>query len=240
MAEQIARWEAAGDRRSVFLACYQLMTANMFAGIEAGRFADSAWVHRLIHNFADYYFVALDAYESGGPGLPAVWRLAHDMAREPGTPVVQSLLLGVNAHINCDLVLVVADMLGPVWAGLPAATRADRHADYCEVNAVIAETIDRVQDEVVAPYARLMGIADLLCGPLDEWCTARLLRNWRADVWDQAITIVETPDLVEQLALRRQADERALRRIQLLRDAGDVGARVFGYPLRWLARLDML
>ncbi len=240
MAAQIARWEESGDRRAVFLSCYRMMTANMFAGLERGRFADAAWVHDLIHNFADYYFVALDAYEAGGPGLPEVWRLAHDVARSPATPVVQSLLLGVNAHINCDLVLVVADMLGPEWADLPPQRRRDRYADYCEVNAVIGETIDRVQAEVVAPYARLMGLADLLCGPLDEWCTARLLRNWRADVWSQAIAIVEAPDLAEGLTLRRRADESAMRRIQLLREGGEVGARVFGYPLRWLGRLKLI
>ncbi|NNJ12461.1 hypothetical protein EKD04_019225 [Chloroflexales bacterium ZM16-3] len=240
MAEQIARWEAADDRRAVFLSCYSLMTANMFAGLEAGRFADRDWVRDLIHNFAGYYFAALDAYDSGDVGLPQVWRLAYDTARQPGTPVVQSLLLGVNAHINCDLVLVIADMLGPEWEDLAAEKRAERYADYCEVNAVIAETIDRVQDEVVAPYARLMGLADLMCGPLDEWCTARLLRNWRADVWGQAITIVEMPDMVERLELRRRADTSAMRRIQLLRDGGEIGARVFGYPLRWLSRLKMI
>jgi hypothetical protein len=240
MATQIECWQQDGDRRSVFLSCYALMTANMFAGVDGTRFADPTWVRELIHNFAEYYFVALEAYEADRPELPAVWRLAFDLAREPTTPVVQSLLLGVNAHINHDLVLVVADMLGPEWADLAPERRAERYRDYCEVNAVIAETIDRVQDEVIAPYARLMGLADLICGPLDEWCTAKLLRNWRADVWNSAIGIVETSGLVEQLDLRRRADARALQRIRLLREGGELGARVFGYPLRWLSRLRMI
>ncbi|NTV61938.1 MAG: hypothetical protein HGA65_00160 [Oscillochloris sp.] len=240
MAEQIAHWQQIGDRRSVFLSCYAMMTEHMFMGIETGRFADHEWVNQLVHNFAEYYFVALDAYEADQPALPQVWRLAYDMARQPTTPVVQSLLLGVNAHINHDLILVLADMLGPEWADLPPEKRAERYRDYCEVNAVIGETTDRVQDDVVAPYARLMGIADLLCGPLDEWCTAKLLRNWRADVWNSAITIVETPGLVEQLELRRKADSQAMRRIELLREGGELGARVFGYPLRWLNRLHMM
>ncbi|WP_238613465.1 DUF5995 family protein [Candidatus Oscillochloris fontis] len=240
MAAQIATWQATGDRRSIFLSCYAMMTSNMFAGVTTGRFADRVWVDQLIHNFADYYFVALDAYEAQHPHLPEVWRLAYDMARQPETPVVQSLLLGVNAHINHDLVLVLADMLEPEWADLAQSKREERHRDYCEVNAVIAETTDRVQDEVVEPYARLMNLIDVVCGPLDEWCTAKLLRNWRADVWEQAIRIVENPDQTERQTLRQQADARALRRIELLRDSGDVGARVFGYPLRWLGRLRML
>jgi hypothetical protein len=240
MAGQIARWERSGDRRAVFLACYRLMTENMLGGVAAGRFRDGPWVGELIANFAGYYFVALDAYERGAGPLPTVWRHAHDLARRPGTPVIQSLLMGVNAHINCDLVLVLDDMLAPVWAGLDAAARADRHHDYCQVNAVIAETIDSVQERVVAPYARAMGLVDQLCGPLDEWCTARLIRNWRADVWRRALALIAADTPAARLRLRAEADSVALRRIALLEQGGALGARVFGYPLRHLSRLRLL
>jgi hypothetical protein len=240
MADLVGAWERDGDRRSIFLACYARMTAGMLAALAAGRFHDRAWVRELIHNFAGYYFVALDAYEGGSPALPGSWRAAFDGAREPATPVVASLLLGVNAHINHDLVLVVADMLTPAWGDLGPAGRRARYEDYATVNAVIGETVDRVQDEVVQPYARLMQLADLACGPLDEWCTARLIARWRADVWAQALAIVEAPDLPTGLALRRRADATALARGRLLIDGGDLGARAFGYPLRWLGRLRLI
>lgn len=240
MAEQIARWERASDRRAVFLSCYRLMTLNMLSGVEQGRFRDGAWTGALIENFAGYYFAALQAYEQGGGPLPEVWRRAHDLARQPATPIVQSLLMGVNAHINCDLVLVLDDMLAPVWPGLSPAARADRHHDYCLVNAVIAETIDAVQEQVVGPYARVMDLADRLCGPLDEWCTARLIRNWRADVWGRALAIIEAQRPDERSALRGATDGVALRRIELLERGGELGARVFGYPLRYLSRLRLL
>ena len=240
MAEQIARWEHAGDRRAIFLACYRLMTANMLRGVAQGRFRDNRWVGALIENFAEYYFVALDAYEGGSGLLPAVWRRAHDLAQLPTTTVIQSLLMGVNAHINCDLVLVLDDMLTPEWAGLAPAVRAERYHDYCMVNAVIAETIDVVQDQVVEPYARAMDLVDRLCGPLDEWCTARLIRNWRADVWRRALAIIEADSPATRMELRAQSDTVALRRIELLEWGGELGARVFGYPLRHLHRLRLI
>jgi hypothetical protein len=240
MDELIARWEQAEDRRSIFLACYSRMTANMFVASASGRFHDPAWVERLTHDFADYYFVALAAYERDDAQLPIVWRRAFDLAQAPATPVVQSLLLGVNAHINYDLVQVLADLLEPEWADLSPDQRHARFADHGTVNQVIAATIDCVQDEVIRPYARLMGLLDLASGPLDEWCAARLLRLWRADVWGQAIAIVETPDLLGRLDLRRRADDLALQRVRLMLDGGDLGARVFGYPLRWLKRLRLL
>jgi hypothetical protein len=236
----ITEWEQAGDRRSVFLACYNRMTASMFAALAAGRFHDPAWVSRLTHEFADYYFVALDAYERQDAHLPMVWQRAFELAQVPETPIIQSLLLGVNAHINYDLVQVLADLLEPEWATLTAEQRRMRLLDHTTVNEVIAATIDCVQDDVIGPYARLMGLLDLACGPLDEWCTARLLRLWRADVWGQAVTIVETPDLSVRLELRRHADTLALQRVHLMLEGGTLGARAFGYPLRWLGRLRLL
>ena len=240
IAEHIEQWEQCGDRRAVFLACYRLMTANMLRGVAQGRFQDGPRVGELIENFADYYFVALEAYEGAAGPLPAVWRRTHDLARLPTTTVIQNLLMGVNAHINCDLVLVLDDMLSPVWPELDLATRERRYRDYCLVNAVIAETIDAVQDQVVKPYARAMDLVDRLCGPLDEWCTARLIRNWRADVWRRALGLIEAGSAPERVRLRGEVDSIALRRIELLERGGEIGARVFGYPLRHFNRLRLL
>lgn len=240
MEAQIAQWQQHGDARAVFLACYLRMTRNMLAGAGTGRFRDPPWVQQFVHDFAAYYFTALDAYEAGEPSVPAIWREAHQLAALPTTPVVKNLMLGVNAHINYDLVLVLDDLLRPTWRHLTAEERAARYADYCTVNTIIAETIDCVQDEVVQPYARLMRVVDVTCGPLDEWLTARLLRAWRADVWDQAIALITAPDELARLELRRQTAASAHARVRLLIDGGALGERTFGYPLRWLRRLKLL
>ncbi len=240
METQIAAWQQQNDSRAVFLACYLRMTQNMLAGAAAGRFHDPAWVAQFVNDFAGYYFAALEAYETDQPGVPPIWREAHQLAAEPTTPVVKNLMLGVNAHINYDLVLVLDDLLRPTWRHLAAPERHARYEDYCTVNTIIAETIDCVQNEVVQPYARLMQLVDVSCGPLDEWLTARLLRAWRADVWDQAINLVIAPDNLTRMELRQQTAQLAQARVRLLIQGGDIGARTFGYPLRWLRRLNLL
>ena len=118
----ITGWQATGDRRVIFLGCYRRMTANMRRAVVAGRFNDGAWVTRLIDHFAGYYFRALDAYDRGSD-LSQCWQRAFDETRQPGTTVIQQLLMGVSAHISCDLVLVLDDLLRPVWAQLSAAER---------------------------------------------------------------------------------------------------------------------
>jgi hypothetical protein len=59
------------------------------------------------------------------------------------------LLLGVNAHINYDLVLTLVDLLEPEWKQLSAEQCQQRHSDYCHVNEIISLTIDIVQDDVL-------------------------------------------------------------------------------------------
>ncbi len=240
MHTYVDSWEAAGDRRTIFLACYALMTRNMLDGVEAGRFDDNAWVHTLVHQFAEYYFIALEGYERGAGWLPDVWRQAHDLTRTPHVPPLVHLLLGVNAHINCDLILVLDDMLRSEWSELTPSLRDSRRNDYLMVNTIIGETIDVVQDTVLERYSPAMNIVDVAFGPLDEWCTSRLIRNWRRDVWNQAMVLVQTQDPQTREGLRRQADLQALRRMHLVVTGGAFGARVFGWSQRWLRRLGLM
>lgn len=240
MEQQITTWEYQGDRRVIFLKCYALMTHNMIQAVANQRFRDPAWVQLLIYDFAEYYFEARERYDTQHPALLNVWRRAFDLALQPTTPAIQNLLMGVNAHINCDLVLVLDDLLSPEWAQLDLTTRETRYHDYCLVNDVIGETINCVQDQVIKPYARLMAVVDFVLGPLDEWCTAQLITNWRADVWQRALAIIEAAEPSQRQERRRATDAIALQRIELLIDGGELGVRLFSDPLRYLNQQHML
>jgi hypothetical protein len=205
MQSLVAAWESAGDRRAIFLNCYLLMTRNMLAALEAGDFRDRRWVDALLRHFAGYYFAALEAYEADKMTAPAVWVRAHDAAGRDGPWVVQLLMLGVNAHINYDLVLALVDMLDESWATLPAETRRARREDFDTVNAIIARTINTVQDDVVEQWAPAMDWVDKGMGRLDEWLTVRLITGWRDEVWAQAVRMLETPP--EQRPARRSGVE---------------------------------
>jgi hypothetical protein len=207
MRRHVGDWESTGDRRAIFLGCYLRMTENMLGAIGDGEFHDAAWVSALLHHFADYYFNALAAYDRGDPNTPAVWQQTHDAARNPETMVLQNLLLGVNAHINYDLVLALVDMLSPEWGGLDAGGRTRRYEDHDHVNDVIARTVDCVQDEVVERYAPEMDLIDKLLGPVDEWLAASLIRRWRDEVWDHAVEMLEAPE--KQRRIRSEKIERA-------------------------------
>jgi hypothetical protein len=211
MTTLVDHWEAARDRRAIFLGCYRLMTSNMLDAIDANRFQDAVWVSSLLHHFANYYFDALEQFEQSRPDTPAVWQLAFDATRDDDVTTLQHLLLGVNAHINFDLVFTLVDLLAPEWAELADERRAQRHADHTLVNRIIGETVDAVQDQVIDRHSPWYDWVDKLLGPIDEWLTSRLISRWREEVWHNAVRYLEAAAPEERAALQRQVEQQAMR-----------------------------
>jgi hypothetical protein len=216
MLGQVQDWERLHDRRSIFLGCYQLMTGNMLAAIEAAEFSDAPWVDRLLHHFASYYFNALEAYEKRSPATPAVWQQTFDACRQEETNVFQNLLLGMNAHINYDLVFTLVDILGEEWNALEEEQRSQRYTDHFHVNSIIYRTIDAVQDAIIEPRDSLLEIADRLLGPVDEWALSMLVTHWRDEVWENALRLLDTPEPGLRLQKVRQIENEAIQRGRII------------------------
>ena len=214
MDSLLSAWEAGGDPRRIFLGCYRMMTENMLVALQSGTFEDAPWVTSLLDGFAAYYFRALAAYEQGSAAAPAVWRYAFDASRSPKIHVLQNLVLGVNAHINYDLVFALSDVLGPEWEGLSAEQRQMRYRDHGHVNDIIIQTIDAVQDQIVERYAPGFRVIDTLLGPLDEWMTGWMISDWREEVWQHAVRLIELPAEDERLAYARQVERSSVTRAQ--------------------------
>ncbi len=211
MQALIRQWQALADPKATFLTCYAMMTQNMLAAIARRQFDDPPWVDRLLNDFADYYFVALAAYQQNPAAAPPVWQVAHTAASDPDTTPLQKLLLGVNAHINYDLVLTLADLLRPEWQQLPADRRESRYRDYCGVNDIIGSTINAVQDQILEPAMPVMALIDKLLGPLDERLISRLITHWREQVWLHALQLLESGDSHAQSRIILQVETEALK-----------------------------
>jgi len=214
MSDLLATWEAANDRRSIFLSCYILMTQNVVAAIRANEFEDTPWVATLMDNFAGYYFHALDAYENKPDSPPDVWRIAFIAAQSPRTHVLVNLVLGVNAHINYDLVFALSELLAGEWEHISLAQRQMRYRDHCHINVIISNTIDEVKDQIIDRYQPLFGVVDKLFGPLDDWMTSLLISEWREEVWKHATRLLDTAESDTSSAIVQQVHELSLARAQ--------------------------
>lgn len=210
MQSHVDAWRSASDDRALFLGCYHLMSARMLDAIARREFDDPPWVDRLLHRFADYYFDALDAHEADPGTPPAVWRVAFRAAGDPDVTALQKLLLGVNAHINYDLVLTLVDLLDDEWPAADERIRGTRLADHERVNAIIARTIDAVQDDVLGPAMPAMRVVDWLLGPADEALIAHLIAGWRGSVWTSATSLLDAPAPEARAALLKRVEADAL------------------------------
>jgi len=200
------------------------MTRNTLSAIDLGEFEDAPWVSALLRRFADYYFAALETYERSLPDTPTVWLYAFNPAYLADAHPLQHLILGVNAHINYDLVFALEDLLAPEWLRLPSDRRRLRYRDHCHVNAIIAQTIDSVQDWVVERYTPAVGAVDAWMGRLDEWMISRLITAWRDQVWTSATRLVELPADSERQAFRWELERSSVHRARaILGESGLAG-----------------
>lgn len=214
MQTHLQQWQQTADRRAIFLNCYLLMTQNMLTAVHQQQFQDNPWVHTLTHRFADYYFTALAAYESQQPSTPQVWQLTFTAAQDAQTYTLQNLFLGVNAHINYDLVLTVVELLEAEWVALSPAERTQRYQDFIQVNEIIARTVDAVQDTVVEAFTPRLDLLDRLMGPVDEWLVSKMIGQWREEVWQTAVTLLNTP--TQREPIHKEMEARALKIAQML------------------------
>lgn len=211
MQTQIEHWEDQQDPRAIFLNCYQLMTANMLAAVERAEFEDNLWVEHLLHRFADYYFEALAAFEQQPASAPRIWSLTHERTIQAKILPIQMLLLGVNAHINYDLVLTLFELLQPEWPVLSSDQRQGRYRDHCQVNVIIGQTIDIVQDQVLEPAMPAMDLLDRWMGGLDERLISGLITRWRGTVWQHAEKMLDCEAAGTRQRLVLEVEEQVLR-----------------------------
>lgn len=220
MDRQLAGFDQSRDHRAAFLRVYRRMTAEVQAHLTDAFFLDPAWVEQVAVRFSGYYFDALERFDAGDSPPPA-WALAFTVARERRAFLLQDVLLGMNAHINNDLPLVVAEMLAGETD--PAAVRR-RRFDHDQINRVLHEVIPAVEAELSQTYGRLILPLGRLMGTLDQTLATYGLKTWRDNVWRNG------------LFLRAAVGEaeRGLVVAFIQRDALDVGEQILQFPpLRW-------
>lgn len=195
------------SRNGYFAAMYGRVTAAVEQRCEDGRFDDPARMATFVAAFAARYTRAFRARAARRPTAQA-WAVAFDAAEQPRPLVVQHLLLGMNAHINLDLGVVVAGLARSSGSLAPLA------GDFDAINGVLVELVDRCQEAVTAASPAL-GLVDQLLGRADEDAAGFSLQLARRGAWEFA----------ERLHVAARHDRPAIVRA---RDAAvaDVGRRL--------------
>ena len=209
MTERLASFDKARDHRAAFLRVYRRMTCAARDHLRQPFFLDPPWVERVAIRFAWYYFDALDRFERGDSPPPA-WGCAFDIARRKRAFLLQDILLGMNAHINNDLPLVVAEILRGEKDETSVFRTVRRRFDHDQINRILYEVIPAVEDEVAVHYGRLVRPLGRVMGTLDQQLATYGLKTWRDTVWRNARFLLAAESEREQGLIRHFLEQDAL------------------------------
>jgi Family of unknown function (DUF5995) len=190
------------DHNEIFSLTYLRVTEDYRRTIEGPFFDDTPFVNYEDTLFAHYYFAAHDAWVGGRiEHVPPAWRVAFDAAARHAVSASGDLLLGINAHVQRDLPLVL------YAAGIVQPDGTSRKPDHDRVNVIL----NRVADDVLAEIARRFDptVDDSnLPTSLDDAALFQTLAGWREKAWRNAerLAAAPTPEARELVVAEIEAD----------------------------------
>lgn len=193
-----------GDVRGAFATTYLESTRRQFVWLRERRFGDMPWVERAMVAFANRYRGALESYEAARlDEVPVPWRLALDADRRGVLAAVQNLLLGINAHINHDLPLALAE----VGLTIGGESRLD---DHQRINETLFAATPEVRRRVPTLYAaRLRFVSRWFGGTIDRLVAAGLVAA-RRRAWNAAADLVAASTEGERRRVFERIHDRAV------------------------------
>jgi hypothetical protein len=130
----------ATDGIACFNHLYRTVTDEVKQAVDGGQLVEPAFLSALDVSFANLYFAALRDHDDGDDARRA-WTPLFDAHESRAVAPIQFALAGMNAHINRDLPLALAE----VWGARPPAP--SEKAAYTAINDVLARVESEMRDD---------------------------------------------------------------------------------------------
>lgn len=130
---------------------YKKVTERIKFGIQNHEFENNARMETLDVLFANRYIQAYRQFsEENTPTIS--WKHAFEACNDGSLLIMHHLLLGINAHINLDLGIAVAETVGD------QGDLTDFENDFNKINEILGSMIDDVQERIgkVSPLFYLL------------------------------------------------------------------------------------
>jgi len=208
IAEMTTRFnaiEATCDHNLLFALTY-LRTTEQYesAVVQPGFFSDPNFINHQDANFARLYFDAWDNYRAGSLGdVPLAWQLAFRAADQKKVNGTGNILLGMSAHVNRDLPVVLAAI------GLVKPDGSSRKPDHDKVNVFLNQVIEPLFDEAAARYDPIVDDTQIDGTQLDEAALLQILVGWREQAWRNAEALVSAPTPAARALVQAQIEQTA-------------------------------
>ena len=179
------------DGLACFNRMYLTVTTAVQTQVDAGFFADAAFMARLDVNFVNRFLAAVDAYRVAPGNAPRSWRVLLDQRADPGLAPLQFAVAGMNAHINYDLAPAL------VQTCTDCATSPDQgqhHLDFYKVNQTLNTLDPQIREsfeqgvllDLDRQFAGLDNIADtfsITAAREAAWTHGEVLWRLRDETW---------------------------------------------------------
>ncbi len=182
MERRVKPLDEACDHNVMFGLMYLRTTeAYQRSATTPGFFTDPGFINHQDVVFADYYFDAWDAYRRGDlAGTSRAWQIAFRAADGQKVAGTGNMFLGMSAHVNRDLPLVLASI------GLVKPDGSSRKPDHDKVNEFLNTVIQPLFEEAAARFDPSVDDAQVHGTTLDETAGLQLLVGWREQAWRNA------------------------------------------------------
>jgi hypothetical protein len=175
------------DGVSAFARLYLAVTEGVEANLARATFQDPAFLTRLDVVFASLFFDALDTYARDPAAAPRAWVPLFEQRSQRTIAPLQFALAGMNAHINRDLPVALVT----TCTELKIELRVDgpEHADFETVNALLAQTEERVKAQFLTGWVRVVDRLLHPFGRLDDIAAMWNVRAARDAAWTNGETL---------------------------------------------------
>jgi hypothetical protein len=172
--EEIGSYAEAHETRgqhdgvACFTYLYHQITCRVLEGIDTGRFEDCEFVRLLDVVFANRYFDALRASVLSPGDVPDAWGVLFERRAHPHITRLQFAAAGVNAHVNFDLAVAVADTCAQLES---APALGAKHQSYQEINKIFAEEMQSLREHFESTWERLIDqvVLGRVVNKIDDW-----------------------------------------------------------------------
>src|ERR1700704_260486 len=156
------------DGVACFSYLYRRITTRVLEGIGSGRFEDGDFVALLDVVFANRYLDALRASVLSPIDVPDAWSALFERRAHPHITRLQFAAAGVNAHVNFDLAVAVADTCTQSES---APQLGAKHQSYQEINAIFAEEMQSLREHFESTWERLIDqiVLGRVVNKIDDW-----------------------------------------------------------------------
>lgn len=224
-----------GDARAAFPDIYSIITRKVAEQVrhKEGMFLEPRWISRLAGRFCERYLQTLRWSFERRPQDCDAWSATYACSTLSRTIPVQHVLLGLSAHINFDLAIGIYETIREYGHESCSEMIARYKHDHDQVNALLLASVPEAFEHLSGRHGcGLSALVHTRVYAPARWLTMQFLTRWRADVWDNVLTLLAAKSEAERDARLAAMARRAGLYGRLLKLPSDLAHLSFSAPRR--------